>query len=140
MLQGFHVTIVVVLFVASIEDLLKRSRGAGLNCSEWTSRRPIHDATSPVVLVSAETALSSDFLKYATDLHHQQWLDRIFIDEVHTVITLEYRGTLRHLKKLRNFDEIPIILLAATLPPSMESSLKTILLLDNPTFIQAPTH
>ncbi len=59
MLSGSGVTIVVALYAELKRQLVTRCLDAGLDCKHWPEAR---DSWPRVVLVSAEAALSDDFL------------------------------------------------------------------------------
>ena len=73
-----------------------------------------------MVVVSADVASTQQFVDYADGLRAQGLLDRIYVDECHTIIMdVGYRRDLEKLKGLHRYD-CPVVLLTATLPPEME--------------------
>lgn len=125
-LPGARVTIVVLPFLALIQNLKARCEKLGISCSHWTRMRP---KRAQVVLVIAEIAVSDSFLTFVSDLQVAGRLDRIVVDECHVVFTsTSYRRQLHDLDRLR---AIPcqFILLTGTLPPRLEAALADAFLL-----------
>ncbi|RYP58050.1 hypothetical protein DL771_011356 [Monosporascus sp. 5C6A] len=117
-------TVVVVPFVALMDDLVKRAKAFGVDCIRWqpaarTGRdEPLREAR--LVVVSADLAGCNEFMAYADGLRARGLLRRIFIDECYTIIMdAGYRERLAALKGLYRFDR-PVILLTATLPVRLE--------------------
>lgn len=94
MLAGAGVTVVVAPYAELKRQLVSRCVDAGLDCKHWPEAR---DSWPRVTLVSAEAAVSDDFLQWAADLSVQGRLDRVVVDECHLTFTAadEYRGKLR---------------------------------------------
>src|SRR4051812_11260663 len=67
-----EVTIVMALYTKLKRQLVTRYINAGLDCKHWPEAR---DSWPRVVLVSAETGLSDDFLQWAADLHVREELE-----------------------------------------------------------------
>jgi superfamily II DNA helicase RecQ len=129
-------TIVVVPYRALIDDLVKRIRGSGIDCVEWK-----HGEANPaaVVVVSADVAGESDFLKYAVLLSGAKLLRRVVVDECHLIFTSSnWRPRLAKLRNLRILS-CPIVLLTATLPPVLEEDLGESMLVRCATYIRACT-
>ncbi|KAF3769392.1 P-loop containing nucleoside triphosphate hydrolase protein [Cryphonectria parasitica EP155] len=96
-------SIVVVLFVALMEDLVARAVAMSVDC------------------IRADLVSTAEFTAYADGLLLAGLLQRIFVDECHTAITdISYRAQLGELKSLRRFG-CPMVLLTATLLPVLES-------------------
>ncbi|RYP53350.1 hypothetical protein DL770_010995 [Monosporascus sp. CRB-9-2] len=117
-------TVVVVPFVALMDDLVERAAAFGVDCLRWQpaarTRRdePLREAR--LVVVSADLASSDEFTAYADGLRARGLLQRIFVDECHTIIMdAGYRTALAGLRGLYRFDR-PVILLTATLPVRLE--------------------
>lgn len=112
-------TVVVVPLVALRSDLQERCTKLGISCVEWQSRRPPDEAS--IVLVTPEAAVTGDF---RTFLNRQQIfgrLDRIVIDECHILLMpgSSFRTTIKLLGQLATWN-VQLLLLTATLPPSLE--------------------
>ena len=77
-------SIVVVLLVLLQGDLKRRCNESGILCSIWRSGRATEAAS--IVLVTPETALTKGFRDFINLLRATHRLDRIIIDEYHTVL------------------------------------------------------
>jgi hypothetical protein len=127
-LSGARTTVVVVPFRSLIADLVQRCTLLGIGCVEWIIGRPQH---AQLTLVVAETAVSTSFLSFVSDLRIAGNLDRIVIDECHVIFTADgYRPRLPDLDRLR---AIPcqFVFLTGTLPPCLEENLESAMLLRN---------
>ncbi|KAI9034797.1 DEAD/DEAH box helicase [Aspergillus affinis] len=115
-------TIVVVPLVALRQDMMSRCRALSIPCVAWESRRPPDEAT--IVLVTPESAVTDDFQTFINRLRQIRRLDRIVIDECHTVLNnqRDFRPELRQLGQL-NYARTQIVLLTATLLPQLEPTL-----------------
>jgi superfamily II DNA helicase RecQ len=118
-------SVVVVPFVALLDDLVERARTFGVDVIRFDTGANIQRESIPraarLVVVSADVASSEQLLMYVDGLRGNGLLRRIFIDECHTIITdAGYRAKLTALVGLRRF-ECPVVLLSATLPVVFES-------------------
>jgi late competence protein required for DNA uptake (superfamily II DNA/RNA helicase) len=115
-------TIVVVPLLALRSDMIRRCQALGISCVAWESRRPPDEAT--IVLVTPESAVTDDFHTFINRLQQTRRLDRIVIDECHVVLNnqRDFRPQLRQLGRL-NHARTQMVLLTATLPPQLESTL-----------------
>ncbi|RYO95092.1 hypothetical protein DL762_000285 [Monosporascus cannonballus] len=123
-LRRLGTTVVMVPFVALMDDLVERAKTFGVDCIRWqpavrTGRdEPLREAR--LVVVSADLAGCDEFMAYADGLRARGLLRRIFIDECYTIIMdAGYRKKLTALKGLYRFD-CPVVLLTATLPVRLE--------------------
>lgn len=112
-------TVVIVPIIALRIDLQARCTKLGIRCVTWVSRRPADDAS--IVLVTPEAALTADFMTF---LHRQNTLcrlDRIVIDECHILLQpgSSFRTKIKFLGQVLTFGA-QVLLLTATLPPSLE--------------------
>jgi hypothetical protein len=114
MLDERGTSILIAPFRALINDVVRRFREVGIDCLEWH-----HGESNParLVIVSADTAVTSAFSTYCQVLKDGQLLRRVFIDECHTTFTdSHWRAKLSRLRHVRSFG-CPTYLLTATLPP-----------------------
>lgn len=119
-LHPHNVTIVVLPFTALIVDVIARAKQLGVEAAQWLPGSP---GRAPLLIVSADLAVSDRFMAHAHELHGQRQLRAVFLDECHVSVTdRSYRPALRALHSLRTLS-VPMILLTATLPPSMEGDL-----------------
>ena len=78
------VMVVVVLLVSLQGNLKDCCKRAGIKCVEWDSRRPSKWAS--IVLVTPESAVSESFGNFISRQQAMGRLDRIVVDECHTVL------------------------------------------------------
>lgn len=110
-------TIVVVPFTALLEETLEYCVGQGISAIEWK-----HGVTSQhtMVLVSAELAVSLEFLGYAQKARLSNLLNMVVFDEVYTILKdAGWRQPMSMLHRLSNIAPRRM-LLSGTMPPSME--------------------
>jgi superfamily II DNA helicase RecQ len=79
------VTIVVVLYRALLDNLLKTAKDAGIDCIEY---RPREQNPTTLVFVSTDFAGGSQFLSYVQLLSIKGVLRRVFVDESHLTFTV----------------------------------------------------
>jgi superfamily II DNA helicase RecQ len=142
-IKGAGTSIVVVPFTALMDDLVDRARKSGMDCIRWKSgsreEGEQHRPAAKMVVVSADVASTQQFIEYADGLRAQGRLDRIFVDECHTIIMdVGYRRDLEALKGLHRYD-CPVVLLTATLPPAMERWFRQCMLVTDASMIRART-
>jgi superfamily II DNA/RNA helicase len=109
-------TVVVVPLVSLQGNLDQRCRAAGISCIKWNSRQP--GRVAQIVLVTPESAVSKTFATFLDRLQGLHQLDRIVIDECHTI--LETSPKFR--PKMREFGElsrrgVQMVFLTTTLRP-----------------------
>jgi superfamily II DNA helicase RecQ len=116
------VTVVVVPILALQADIVKRCSQMAVSCRPWSAASPPDDAT--VVVVTPEAALEKPFASFLGRLHLARRLDRIVIDECHVILndSSTFRPRLQELGQLLAH-EAQMVLLTATLPPSLEPKL-----------------
>jgi superfamily II DNA helicase RecQ len=138
MLASAGVTVVVAPYAELKRQLVQRCVNAGLDCKPWPEAR---SSWPRVTLVSAEAAITDDFLHWAADLSVNGMLDRIVIDECHLTFTAAetYRSKLRGLVLLRSLG-CPFVFLTGTLPPLRQRDFEEAMQLQNPLYIQASSH
>lgn len=108
------VSIFIAPFRALVDDVVRRFRDVGIDCFEW---HPGESNPARLVIVSADTAVTSSFSTYCQTLRDSRLLRRVFIDECHTTFTdSHWRVKLSRLRHVRSFG-CPTYLLTATLPP-----------------------
>ncbi|KAJ5302427.1 hypothetical protein N7476_009226 [Penicillium atrosanguineum] len=115
-------TVVVVPLIALRADLQDRCTTLGISCVAWESRRPPDEAS--IVLVTPESALSTEFTTFLNRQRMMQRLDRIVIDECHILLNRDttFRPMMQQLGRL-TAAQTQVVLLTATLPPSAEGRL-----------------
>jgi superfamily II DNA or RNA helicase len=122
-------TVVIVPFVALIEEMKVRCMERGLSCYIWKSSGTIlPQRMAQVVLVGVEGAVDSGFQQFLVRLEQAHKLARIVIDECHTILTQRnFRGVMRRLTATVRCVGVQVMLLTATLPLEMEQELQLIL-------------
>ena len=112
-------SVVIILFVVLIEDLMDRARSFGVDVIQFNPAGNMEWEMMPraarLVVVSADVTLSASLQMYMDGLRGSGLLQRIFIDECHTIITdAGYHAKLAGLMGVRRY-ECPVIMLTATL-------------------------
>jgi superfamily II DNA or RNA helicase len=116
-------TVVILPLIAVLQDLRNRCIKAKISVAGWSRTSSWARATS-VLLVAVEQAVSPAFHDYLQSLHDSDRLSRIVFDECHTCLTQNnFRHCMHDLVDRWQVD-VPLLLLTATLPPFMESSLR----------------
>ncbi|KAH6613178.1 P-loop containing nucleoside triphosphate hydrolase protein, partial [Boeremia exigua] len=114
------VTIVVVPVVALKQNMMDRCKAAGIDCVLWDSQRP-HEWAS-IVLVVPESVATLAFEQFINRQRSMGRLDRVVIDECHTILD-SVKGWRTKVLKLRELvkAETQLVCLTATLKPTEES-------------------
>jgi superfamily II DNA helicase RecQ len=123
-IQDTGTSIVVVPFIALMDDLVARATDIGVNCiryrSSINSGREGLPRAAWLIVISADIVSSAEFCGYIDGLLYTGLLQRIFIDECHTIIMdIGYRAKLSELVGLRRFG-CPLVLLIVMLPVMLE--------------------
>jgi superfamily II DNA helicase RecQ len=142
-IEGGGANIVVVPFVALIDDLVDRARKSGIDCLKWQTAERVgreeRQAVARLIVVSADTADCDEFAMYVDGLRAAGFLSRIFVDECHTIIMdASYRKKLAGLKGIYRYG-CPVILLTATLPVRLEPWFRDVMLATYADIIRAGT-
>jgi len=114
------VTIVVMPKIMLQEDMADRCRKDGIRCAIWSDgRAPPYDAQ--IVFVIAESAVSQSFADFVNAKMLNQQLERVIIDECHSVLqsTKKFRPRVLQLRELIS-RQTQVVCLTATLPPRRE--------------------
>ncbi|KAK3898445.1 P-loop containing nucleoside triphosphate hydrolase protein [Staphylotrichum tortipilum] len=115
-------TVVVVPLVSLCGDIKDRCDELGIECVEWSGRRP-HEWPS-VVLVTPEAAVGESFGHFINRQRAMGRLDRIVVDECHVVLDSGAGGGWRsRMLWLRGLvkAEVQMVYLTATLRPADEA-------------------
>jgi superfamily II DNA helicase RecQ len=125
-IENTGTSIVVMPFVILMDDLVIRAIDIGVDyiryISSMSSGREGMPRAARLIVVSADIISSAEFCGYVNGLLCTGLLQRIFVDECHTVIMdIGYRAKLGELVGLRRFG-CPLVLLTATLPVSTAHS------------------
>ncbi|KAH0553468.1 hypothetical protein GP486_006460, partial [Trichoglossum hirsutum] len=130
-IQEAGTTVVVMPLIALKQDMQRRCRELGLECIAWSARKKIHDTC--ILLVTPESAVSQGFMNHLRKLQAMDRLDRIVIDECHVLLNtrLDFRRKLQKLRKMVEFT-VQLVLLTATLLPSKEAELLSMISIEAP--------
>ncbi|KAF8488793.1 P-loop containing nucleoside triphosphate hydrolase protein [Hysterangium stoloniferum] len=129
--------IVVVPLVALLADCERRCQEAGVTYAVWSKDDP-RPFTS-VVFVSAEEAITGEFLGYAKHMCALGRLMYIYIEEGHLIMVVaNYREKLPYLRDLYGIG-VPVAILSATLPPHVIPLLQREMNIGSWHVIRAPT-
>jgi superfamily II DNA helicase RecQ len=135
------VTVVVVPLISLRQDMRRRCREAGIECTEWSSEKPNEWAS--VVLVTPEAAVSESFANFLNRQHAVGRLDRIVVDECHVVLDADETGWRKRMLALRGLNraQAQMVYLTATLKPSEEDEFGRLMGLatDQGLWFRAPT-
>lgn len=115
------VTIVVVPKKALQANMKQRCIDGGIKCAVWSEGRPPpYDAK--IIFVIAESAVSQTFADFINSKVGTQQLERVVIDECHTIMqsTDEWRPHVRKLRELAG-RSTQVVCLTATLPPAKQA-------------------
>ena len=66
------------------EDMLRRCKGAGIDCIIYGRVAP---RMARIIIVVTESATSSSFTQFMLDIYLKARLDRIVFDEIHQLVT-----------------------------------------------------
>ncbi|OBS16245.1 hypothetical protein FPOA_13049 [Fusarium poae] len=118
------VTVVVTPLVALQDDMAVRCSKLGIDAYVWRSRGVIQRAAS-LVFVTPESAVSKGFRTFVERMHGQQKLDRVVVDECHTVLQCSkgFRPMMMRIGETLQDFGVPVICLTATLKPKDEMAL-----------------
>jgi len=123
-------TVVVVFFPlnALVQTMAQQSRDYGIHCTVWNEQKTRNPVTKTLLLVSMDyMATSTTLWKFMRKLEPENCLGRFVIDEVHTLMSSEFREhRLQQVRKIRVINQ-PLIFTTATLPPSLQHSITEIL-------------
>jgi superfamily II DNA helicase RecQ len=91
---------VVVPLVALRQEFQERCTSLGISSTQWESHRPPDEAS--IVLVTPESAITSEFRTFLNRQVTLRRLDRIMIDECHLVLNTSntFRTQLTQLGRL----------------------------------------
>jgi superfamily II DNA helicase RecQ len=77
-------TIVVVLLISLRQDMMRRCGQLGVSCVAWDRQRPPDEAA--IVLVTPESAVTSNFQLFINRLVMMRWLDWVVVNEYHIIM------------------------------------------------------
>ena len=102
-------TVVIVPFVALIDEMEERCKELDLSCYIWGDSGTAPMAMAQVVLVSVHNAITPEFQQFLVRLEGSKKLARLVIDESHSVLTQRnFRGVMRRLPSCIRFIRVGI--------------------------------
>lgn len=119
------VTVVFLPLRALLHDVAEGVRKRGIPCTIWEKDKTTNGSIDTLLLASTDAYAASQALRlHLKNLETTDRLGAIVIDEAHLLLTAVFCAD--RLQYIRNIRQrvAPIILLTATLPPSMEVELK----------------
>jgi RecQ family ATP-dependent DNA helicase len=119
-------TVVIVPFVALIEEMQDRCEDQKISCYIWRNNNVIlSQRMAQIVLVGVNHAVTPEFRQFLIRLEEAGRLSRIVIDECHVLLTQrDFRPEMRRLTGTVRCVCVPVILLTATMPRGMEQTLR----------------
>jgi len=119
--------VVVVPFVALVDQVEEECKKAGISCQIW-EKEGFSSGKTQVIIVGVEHAILPEFHNVLIQLESTNRLARIVIDECHTLVSQrEFRPIIRRLGGLVRCVTSQLVLLTATLPPSLEDKVRVTL-------------
>lgn len=125
---------VIVVFLplkALITTIAQQIRSKNIHCTVWNEESTRNPTVCNILLISTDYIATSLTLNiFLSRLESENRLDRFIIDECHMLLSAEYRA--HRLQKIRNIRmrKAPVILITATLPPSIEKNLLSLMVLN----------
>jgi len=90
-------TVVVVPFVALVDQVEEQCKGVGLSCQIW-EKEGFSSGKTQVIIVGVENAILAEFHNVLIQLESTNRLARIVIDECHTLVSQrDFRPIMRRL-------------------------------------------
>jgi superfamily II DNA helicase RecQ len=120
-------TVVIVPFVVLVKQVEEQCRDLNLSYEIW-KKGEYNSGNSRVIITGVEHAITAEFQDLLIQLESTNRLARIVIDECHTVLTQkEFRTHMRRVAGVVRCVSTQLVLLTATLPPTMEEKVRIIL-------------
>ena len=130
-------TVVITPLVALANNMLDRCRDAGIDSYIW-GKTKVKPWWARVILVVADSAMSSTCARFILNIQLAKRLDRIFLDEAHKFITdIDYRPKLGEMYKFTF--TCPIDYLTATFPPTMKEEFEKNMHIRDVTYVREVT-
>lgn len=121
-LDGPKTTVWILPLMSMHEQYLTRCREHGLSCEVWTTTTS-HTHPPSNLLVSIEVTEATSFHSYTSRMFSSRRLSRFVVDEAHLGLTHDaFRAVMSTLHWLGSAN-VPIVLLSATVGPSLVKDL-----------------
>jgi len=120
-------TVVIVPFVALVEQGEEQYKELGISRYIWTNRG-YSSGDTQAILVGVEHAVMPEFQDLLIQLESTNRLARVVFDECHTLLyQREFRPMIRRIAGAVRCVSVQLVPLTATLPPTMEDTLRILL-------------
>ena len=120
-------TVVIVPLIAVMNDLRNRCVKAKISCANWDPNDRSHERCD-LIFVAVEQAVEPAFLNHLQIMHGMRILRRIVMNEAHVSLThRDFRSDMEKLVIVMRTVPVPMLLLTAIMPSSMEQDLRTAL-------------
>jgi RecQ family ATP-dependent DNA helicase len=117
-------TVVIVPLIAVTDDLRDRCVKANISCANWDPHSRYREQCN-LLFVAVEHAVEPAFLNHLQIMHGMGILKRIVMDEAHVSLThRDFRPDMEKLVIVMRTVPVQVLLLTATMPPSMELDLR----------------
>jgi len=117
-------TVVIVPLIAVTNDLRDRCVKAGISCANWDPHSRYRERCD-LLFVAVEHAVQPAFLNHLQIMHGMGILKRIVMDEAHVSLThRDFRPDMEKLVIVMRTVPVQVVLLTATMPPSMQEDLR----------------
>jgi RecQ family ATP-dependent DNA helicase len=125
--QKSGTTVVIVPLKSLEQSLHERCQKAGISCIRWDAQRS--NRMAQIVLVQPESAVGTKFAQYLNRLEGLGQLDRVVIDECHTVLNSrpDFRPKMKEAGAIMVKRGVQMVYLTATLRPSEEQEFMRIM-------------
>lgn len=124
MLEREMTTVVIVPLIAVMDDLGDRCVNEGISWAIWDPDDRIQERCN-ILFVAVEHAVEPAFLNHLQKMHNTGILKRIVMDEAHVSLThRDFRPVMERLVGTMRAVPVQVVLLTATMPPSMEPELR----------------
>jgi len=116
-------TIIVEPYLSTCWDVKSRAEILGIKPLLWDNSMSVSTAVrSKLIIATPEASCTASFLNMLAHLSQHRLLDRIVIDEIHQPVVDAGFRNVEAIDKLTNYSA-QVVLMTATLPPTMVSSL-----------------
>jgi superfamily II DNA helicase RecQ len=120
-------TVVIVPYVVLVEQVEEQCKQLKVSYEVWTKDGQMSE-NARVIITGVDQAILPEFQNLLIQLESTKRLARIVLDECHTVLChREFRPVIRRLGGVVRCVSVPLVLLTATLPPTMEDRVRILL-------------
>lgn len=116
-------TVVIVPLIAVMDDLRDRCVKANISCANWDPHSRYSERCD-LLFVTVEHAVEPAFRNHLQIMHGMGILKRIVMDEAHVLTHRDFSLDMEKLVIVMRMVPVQVLLLTATMPPSMEQDLR----------------